>query len=74
MKLAGSICLIGLLLSAPAHASVYYVTIAGLVGEPDYEQRFTASAKDLEKHSRPPAPTLTCRLTAAKRHAHVSPR
>ena len=49
MKLAGSICLIGLLLSARAHASVYYVTIAGLVGEPDYEQRFTASAKDLEK-------------------------
>jgi hypothetical protein len=36
MKLAGSICLIGLLLSAQAHASVYYVTIAGLVGEPDY--------------------------------------
>jgi hypothetical protein len=49
MKLAGTICLIGLLLSARAHASVYYVTIAGLVGEPDYEQRFTASARDLEK-------------------------
>lgn len=49
MKLAVSFCLIGLLLPAPARASVYYVTIAGLVGEPDYEQRFTASAKDLEK-------------------------
>jgi hypothetical protein len=49
MKLAVGICLIGLLLSTPAHASVYYVTIAGLVGEPDYEQRFTASAKDLDK-------------------------
>jgi hypothetical protein len=33
----------------PAHASVYYVTVAGLGGEPDYEQRFTADAKDLDK-------------------------
>jgi len=33
----------------PAHASVYYVTVAGLGGEPDYEQRFTANAKDLDK-------------------------
>ena len=30
-------------------ASVYYVTVAGLGGEPDYEQRFTANAKDLDK-------------------------
>jgi hypothetical protein len=33
----------------PAHASVYYVTVAGLGGEPDYEQRFTADARDLDK-------------------------
>ena len=33
----------------PAHAAVYYVTVAGLGGEPDYEQRFTAAAKDLDK-------------------------
>jgi hypothetical protein len=33
----------------PAHASVYYVTVAGLGGEPDYDQRFTADAKDLDK-------------------------
>jgi hypothetical protein len=32
-----------------AHAAVYYVTVAGLGGEPDYEQRFTALAKDLDK-------------------------
>lgn len=32
-----------------ARAAVYYVTVAGLGGEPDYEQRFTAAAKDLEK-------------------------
>jgi hypothetical protein len=49
MKASLGICLIGLLVSTPAHGSVYYVTVAGLVGEPDYEQRFTASAKDLDK-------------------------
>jgi hypothetical protein len=32
-----------------AHGAVYYVTVAGLGGEPDYEQRFTALAKDLDK-------------------------
>lgn len=30
-------------------AAVYYVTVAGLGGEPDYQQRFTAAAKDLDK-------------------------
>jgi hypothetical protein len=40
----------GLLVATlPTHASVYYVTVAGLGGEPDYEQRFTAAAKDLDK-------------------------
>ena len=38
-----------LMVSLSAHASVYYVTVAGLGGEPDYEQRFTANAKDLDK-------------------------
>jgi hypothetical protein len=33
----------------PARAGVYYVTVAGLGGEPDYEQRFTGLAKDLDK-------------------------
>ena len=32
-----------------ARAATYYVTVAGLGGEPDYEQRFTANAKDLDK-------------------------
>lgn len=32
-----------------AAAATYYVTVAGLGGEPDYEQRFTANAKDLDK-------------------------
>ena len=38
-----------LIASPLARAGVYYVTIAGLGGEPDYEQRFTANAKDLDK-------------------------
>jgi hypothetical protein len=33
----------------PAQAASYYVTVAGLGGEADYEQRFTALAKDLDK-------------------------
>jgi hypothetical protein len=33
----------------PLRASVYYVTVAGLGGEPDYEQRFTANANELDK-------------------------
>jgi len=32
-----------------ARAETYYVTVAGLGGEPDYEQRFTANAMDLDK-------------------------
>jgi DNA repair exonuclease SbcCD nuclease subunit len=40
----------GFLLSAiPAHAGVYYVTVAGLGGEPDYEQEFTSLANDLDR-------------------------
>ena len=36
-------------LSLQAHGATFYVTVAGLGGEPDYEQRFTAMAKDLHK-------------------------
>jgi hypothetical protein len=32
-----------------ARAATFYVTVAGLGGEPDYEQRFTANATDLDK-------------------------
>ena len=35
-----------------ARAATYYVIVAGLGGEPDYEQRFTAAAKDLDASSR----------------------
>jgi hypothetical protein len=33
----------------PVRAATYYVIVAGLGGEPDYEQRFTAAAKDLDR-------------------------
>jgi len=45
-----SLCLGTLILAViPARAAVYYVTVAGLGGEPDYEQRFTSLAQDLDK-------------------------
>jgi hypothetical protein len=49
MRVSLGVCLIGLLLALPARASVYSVTVAGLVGEPDYEKRFTTAATDLDK-------------------------
>jgi hypothetical protein len=41
--------LLSLLMAAPAHAAGFYVTVAGHIGEADYEQRFTTPAKDLDK-------------------------
>ncbi len=50
MGLVGALCLAGALGSSRAVlAAPYYVTVAGLGGEADYEQRFTALAKDLDK-------------------------
>ena len=43
--LLAAVCLLAL----QAHAATYYVIVAGLGGEPDYDQRFTASAKDLDR-------------------------
>ena len=40
-----------------ARAATYYVIVAGLGGEPDYEQRFTAAAKDLDRIFRAGGPT-----------------
>ena len=33
----------------PAKSATYYLTVAGLGGEPEYEQQFTGLAKDLDK-------------------------
>ena len=43
--LLGSICLLAL----EAHAGSFYVIVAGLGGEPDYQQRFTTAANDLDR-------------------------
>jgi len=37
------------LLAIEAHAATFYVIVAGLGGEPDYEQRFTGAANDLDR-------------------------
>jgi hypothetical protein len=39
----------GILMGTASHAATYYVTVAGLGGEKDYEQRFQAQAKEVEK-------------------------
>lgn len=44
-------------LAVQAHAAAYYVIVAGLGGEPDYEQRFAAAAKDLDRIFRTGDPT-----------------
>jgi hypothetical protein len=38
-----------LLFAVTARADTFYLTIAGLGGEPEYEQRFTGWAKDIDK-------------------------
>lgn len=48
MKIAFTLALLSTL-AAHLHAATYYVVISGLGGEPDYEQRFTAAANDLDK-------------------------
>jgi hypothetical protein len=48
MRLVVAACVL-LTTALPVRASVYYVTVAGLGGEPDYEQRFTANANELDR-------------------------
>lgn len=38
-----------LVLTATLNAATFYVTVAGLGGEPDYEQRFTSLAQEIDK-------------------------
>ena len=45
------------LLALEAHAATFYVIVAGLGGEPDYEQRFTAAANDLARILESAGPT-----------------
>jgi hypothetical protein len=50
--LARGMAVSALLGACIAHADVYYVNVAGLGGEPDYEQRFGALAVDLDRITR----------------------
>lgn len=42
------LCVLGLLFALSAHATTYYVTISGLGGEPDYDQRFRMWNEDID--------------------------
>jgi hypothetical protein len=42
---------------ALAHADIYFVNVAGLGGEPDYEQRFAAQAADLDRIAKAAGPS-----------------
>ncbi|PYR68750.1 MAG: hypothetical protein DMF88_08160 [Acidobacteria bacterium] len=74
MKTASCLCLLALLAATPARASVYVVTVSGLVGEPDYDQRFTASAVDLDKAFKAAGPALHVYTLTGKEatRAHVT--
>ena len=43
------VVLVLMLAALPVHATVYYVAVAGIGGEPDYDQRFNALIKDVSK-------------------------
>ena len=45
----GLLLALACVLAQQTRAATYYVVVAGLGGEPDYEQRFTAAAKDLDR-------------------------
>ncbi len=45
---AGYFCALGLIFALSAHATTFYVTISGLGGEPDYDQRFRMWAEDID--------------------------
>ncbi len=53
LLIAAFVCL----LARHVQAGTYYVIISGLGGEPDYEQRFTAAANDLERIFKAAGPT-----------------
>jgi len=50
------ILLLPIVIPAHLYADTYYVVIAGLGGEPEYAQQFTAAAKELEKTFRASGP------------------
>src|SRR4051812_33727403 len=49
LTIFGTFMVCMLVFAIPSRADTYYVTVAGLGGEPDYEKRFTALANDLDR-------------------------
>src|SRR5437868_544246 len=66
MGLGMRTALLGLLAISCASATTHCVTIAGLGGEPDYEQRFAAWAQDLDKTFRATPDSHVETFTGAK--------
>jgi hypothetical protein len=58
-------------LTVQAHAATFYVIVSGLGGEPDYEQRFTSAAKDLDKVFKAEGPTAHVYTLAGKQATGV---
>jgi hypothetical protein len=46
------------LVPTSARADTYYISVSGLAGEPDYQQRFTATAQELEKALKASGPAV----------------
>jgi hypothetical protein len=63
-----------LALAAQAHADTYFLTVAGLGGEPDYEQRFRELAADLDRILKAADPTnhVTTLSGDAATRAHLT--
>ena len=57
-------------LALQARAITYYVVVAGLGGEPDYEQRFTSDANDLNRIFN--GDGLSAHVTSYRRAVHGS--
>jgi hypothetical protein len=49
MRKFAALALAGIAAASPSFAATYILTVAGLGGEPDYEQRFAALATDVDK-------------------------
>jgi hypothetical protein len=52
LRAAAPALIVALVLASPAHADMYWVTVAGLGGEDDYEQRFAAEASEADRFLR----------------------
>ncbi|MDP9040210.1 MAG: hypothetical protein M3O02_13225 [Acidobacteriota bacterium] len=65
MSRAAWLCAV-LLLAVRCEAAAFYLTVAGLGGEPDYEQRFTANATDLDRIFRTVAGAHVVTLTGGQ--------